>query len=185
MSEYTNYFVVKSSSEQEVQNKLNNAKIKSVVDADKTDYWFSANYTRNGVYHWVVVSAPANSGFDNGHFIYNDQFDKIANVFNTLILFFQEEDFSNWKIKVKTGNTIVEKQFEENKETVFSENEEKLFSQCFDDDFLNLKPLLQAGKSADFLNFVGIPYMEMNDQDKIPAQMLGNQYALLADELID
>ncbi|MFV0407890.1 MAG: hypothetical protein ACK5LN_13900 [Propioniciclava sp.] len=44
MSEYTKYFAVKASSEREVQDRLNKAKIKSVVDADKTDYWFSTDF---------------------------------------------------------------------------------------------------------------------------------------------
>lgn len=185
MSEYTNYFAVKSSSEQEVQNKLSVKKIKSVIDADKTDYWFTTNYTRNGIYNWVVVSAPANSGFDNGQFFHCDRFDEIGAVFDTLILFFQEEDFTNWNLKVKVNNTIVEKQFISDKETVFSESEKNLFSTCFDKNFIDLQAFLQAGKSADFLNFVGIPYMEMNDQDKLPIQMFGDKYSLLADELTD
>lgn len=185
MSEYTNYFAVKSSTEQEVQNKLSLKKIKSVVDADKTDYFFSTNYLRNGVYNWVVVSAPANSGFDNGHFFHCDQFDEIGAVFDTFILFFQEEDFTNWNLKVKVNNTIIEKQFISDEETLFSESEKNLFSMCFDKNFIDLQPFLQAGKGADFLNFVGIPYMEMNDQDKLPTQMFGDKYSLLADELID
>ncbi len=185
MSEYTNYFAVKSSSEQEVQNKLSAKKIKSVVDADKTDYWFAANYKRNGIYNWVVVSAPANSGFYNGEFFHSNQFDEIGNVFDTLILFFQDEDLTNWNLKAKIDNTIVEKLFASDKETMFSENEKKLFSKCFDRDFNNFNPFFHAGKGAEFLNFVGIPYMEMNDQDKLPIQMFGDKYSLLADELTD
>ena len=185
MSEYTNYFAVKSSSEQDVLNKLTVARIKSVVDADKTDFWFSSGYIRNGIYNWVTVSASANSGFDNGQFFYKDQFDNIGNLFDILVLFFQEEDLTNWNMKVKIENSIIEKQFVSDKETVFSENEKAHYSRCFDREFTSLKPLLQAGKSAGFLNFVGIPYMEMNDQDKLSPQLFNDKYSLLSDELND
>ncbi len=185
MSKYTNYFVVKCSSEQEVQRKLDIAKIRSVVDADKTDYWFSTNYVRNGTYNWVAVSAPANSGFENGLFFYSDQFDKIGAIFETFLHFFQEEDLTNWNIKVKVENSIILKHFTTDKETVFSNNEKVLFSKCFDKVFTDFEPFLQAGKSSDFLNFVGIPYMEIHDQDKLPIQMFGDKYSLLADEVID
>lgn len=102
-----------------------------------------------------------------------------------LFFFFQEEDFTNWNLKVKVNNAIFEKQFISDKETVFSESEKNLFSMCFDKNFIDLQAFLQAGKGADFLNFVGIPYMEMNDQDILPTQMFGDKYSLLADELTD
>ena len=38
MSEYTKYFIVKSSSEKTVKQKLNDAKINSIVDSDKEKY---------------------------------------------------------------------------------------------------------------------------------------------------
>jgi len=185
MSEYTNYFAIKSSSEKKVQNKLSVKKIKSVVDADLNDFWFSPNYKRNGIYNWVVVSAPANSGFDNDQFFYNDQFNEMGAIFDTLILFFQEENFTNWRMKVKIENTIIEKKFVSNEETMFSENEKELFFKCFNQNFVDLLPFLKAGKGAEFLNFVGIPYIEMNDQNKISTQIFDKQYALLASEISD
>jgi len=56
---------------------------------------------------------------------------------------------------------------------------------CFDKRFEDLQAFLQPGKAADFLNYVGIPYMEMNDQDKLSPQLFGDKFSLLADELTD
>lgn len=185
MSEYTNYFAVRSADEQEVQRRLNAAQIRSVVDADKTGFWFSPPFKRSGDYNWVVVSAPANSGFENEIFFYRDQFEEIGHIFDTLIHFFQEEDMTRWTLKLKTGKTVIEKQFTPAEEIAFTENETALFSACFDKSFRDIQPFLQPGKAADFLNAVGIPYMEMNDQDKLPDQLFGDRYALLAGEITD
>lgn len=185
MSEYTRYFAVKSSSEGEVQNKLRLKKVKSVVDADRTDFWFAANDTRNGIYNWVVVSAPADAGFDNDQFYYRDQFEVIGDVFETMLLFFQAEDFADWRLKIKVNNTIVEKKFSSDEETVFGEADKNIFTLCFDKRFEDFQAFLQPGKAADFLNYVGIPYMEMNDQDKLSPQLFGDKFSLLADELTD
>lgn len=69
MSEYTKYFIVKSSSEVEVQQKLNDAKIQSLVDPDKERYWFMDQYkNENKRLNWVAVNAPADSGFENRNF---------------------------------------------------------------------------------------------------------------------
>lgn len=185
MSEYTKYFAVKSSSEQDVQSKLNSNKIKSVVDADKADYFFSEDCKRNGVWNWVVVSAPANSGFSNGQFFYSDQFDQIGNIFSTYIFFYQDQDFTSWRLKIKIDNTIIEKQFKTGTESLFSENEKVMFATCFDKSFKELEPFLLAGKAAAFLNSVGIPYMEMNDQDLLPDQMFTEKYSIFVDEIVD
>ena len=183
MSEYTRYFVVKSSSEEEVQSALNAARINSVVDADKNDYWFSPEYKRSGSHDWVVVAAPADSGFQDNRYVHEDQFNRMAAVFQTLILFFQEEDMTNWSLKLKAAGTVVEKQFHSNKTVEFSEAEKSLFAGCFGRSFDEMRPLLKAGKASDFLNSVGIPYMEMSDQDKIPASLFKNKHSLLAAEI--
>jgi len=44
MSEYTQYFAVKSSSETTVQEVLSKAQIVSIVDADKERFFFSKEY---------------------------------------------------------------------------------------------------------------------------------------------
>lgn len=183
MSEYTNYFAVKATSEKEVQVKLDAAKVRSVVDADKDDYWVNPIYQRKGAYQWVTVSAPANSGFENSNFFYENQFEKISTVFQTLIHYFQAEDMESWSIKVKHKYVVVEKLFSLGNHPIFTEDEKLLFSQCFDKDFFVLNKFLQASKGAEFLNFVGIPYMEMNDQDQIEIHTFNDRYSLLANEL--
>ncbi|MGB4775248.1 MAG: hypothetical protein WBP45_08750 [Daejeonella sp.] len=184
MSEYTKYFAIKSSSEQEVKNKLNVSKIISIVDADIADYWFLDEYKRNGDYSWVVVSAPAISGFDhNSQFYYTHQFDNLKGIFDDFIFFFQEEDRINWSIKLKSNNNIIEKIFYSDDMISFNDEEKDIFSKCFDKKFIDLEQFLLPGKSAEFLNYIGIPYMEMNDQDKLQTTIIKREnYSILASE---
>ena len=184
MSEYTKYFAVKSSSKEEVRRKLNDAKIKSIVDADIQDFWFSSKYKRGGHYSWVVVCAPSDFNFDEiGNFSHSDVFSELKKVFNDCIMFFQEENMIDWNIKIKSGNEFIEKGFEKNQKTIFDENDRRIFSKCFDKNFADMEPLLKGGKSSEFLNFVGIPYMEMNDRDMIHLEATDEKYSFFSEEL--
>lgn len=187
MSEYTKYFIVKSSSEEEVKQQLHKAKIISIVDADTVDYWFNEKYKRNGTYNWVVVSAPATMKGPDGEYKYENQFEKLQQIFDTVIFFFQEEDGSQWFLNIKTADHVIFKEFEQDKNTLFTDLEKQVISTCFNHLFEILMPLLQPGKAHEFLNFVGIPYMEMNDQDLVPAnsKFFDNSYSILANEFDD
>lgn len=184
MSEYTKYFAVKSNSEKDVREKLNQANILSIVNADKDDYWFTDDTKRNGIYQWVTVDAPANSGFKNGEFFYEERFDDLGKLFDVFLLFFQEEDLVDWSLDIKCleyKKTIKvyrdEKIDLSNKDIEFLEN-------VFDKKWSELKPFLTPEMGMEFLNFVGIPYMEMDDQDKVDESIVaGDTYSILASEL--
>jgi hypothetical protein len=183
MSEYTNYFVVKSNSENDVKKKLNNAKINSIISVDTKDYCFTKNYKRNGKYNWIVVTAPPESGVDeNGDFFFQDQFDNFETLFDTFILYHQDENFSDWSLKLKLEDTIIEKNFNTGTEIIFSDKERDLFTKCFDKEFTEIKEMLAKG-SGIFLNYVGIPYMEMNDQNIVRLEKFENNYSVLDSEL--
>ncbi len=184
MSEYTKYFAVKSSSSKEVRGKLNQSKILSIVDDDSDDYFFEKKYKRNGLIAWVAVTAPPVSGSDTfGNYFQTDQFENFEKLFEEYVLFFQEEDAVDWILKVKSGDNVIEKSFEEAHKTEFSDKDKGVFSKCFERPFGEMEKLLIAGKAADFLNFVGIPYLEMNDQDKCWLEASGEKYSFYAEEI--
>lgn len=183
MSGYTNYYIVQATSETEVQVVLEDARIKSLIDADKDDYWFTERYKRNGNYNWIVVAAPANSGFKDGMFFYETQFDKISQYFKIVAHFFQEEHMGVWRIEIAANGIQCKIVNEPGSETKVTENDKLFLSQCFGKNFSDLAPFLKSGSSADFLNFIGIPYMEMTDQDKLPMELFLNRYSLLESDI--
>lgn len=179
MSEHTNYYIVQATSESEVQVMLENARLRSLIDADKEDYWFMEQYKRNGSYNWVVVAAPADSGFRDGTFFYEPQFDRMAQLFKIVVHFFQETHAGAWKITIAANGMQCKVVNEPGKEAQLTEGDKLFLAQCFGKCFTELSPFLRAGKSWDFLNSIGIPYMEMTDQDKLPTEFFINRYSLL------
>ena len=191
MSENTNYFAVKSSSAIEVQRKLNAAKVLSVVDEDVHGYWFSAKYPKTGN-KWVVVTAPSQLNVVDGEVsttdIYNaiqDVSTRVRGIFNTVVHFQQAGNSSDWRLKINCGDRVAEKYFSLDEENVFAEADKIVFTKCFDKNFMEMETLLQSGTGADFLNFVGIPYMEMNDQNKVNLKSLNNQYSVFLEQIFD
>jgi hypothetical protein len=179
MSEYTNYFAVKADSKQFVKCKLNEAKILSIINADESDFWFADEYKRNGKIQWVTVEAPA-------IFIdeYKDRFNDLKSLFANLMWFFQEENGRDWRALIYSNNTEISITVYENEVVSFTDTEMTVISSLFSKDFTEIKPLLYPGKGSEFLNFVGVPYMEMSDQNQIPESIIrDNQYSFLVDEL--
>jgi hypothetical protein len=170
MSEYTNYFIVKSSSEEEVRNELNSKEIVSVVNADQSDFWFADKYKRGGKYKWVTITTPGS-------------LQQLKAIFDTVVLFFQDENFMDWRITLTDGNEFIEKVFTSTVITEFSDNDKMVLSSCFEKPFDEIESFLQSGKAAEFLNLVGIPYMEMNDQSLLSLQITDGQYSFLSEEL--
>jgi len=187
MSEYTQYFAVKSSSEITVQEILNKAQIVSIVDADKDRFFFSKEYKKAEGYDWVSISCPASKGYDiNSNYTYTHQADNLKGIFDELIYFFQEENMIDWLIELKYFDKVIKKRIYSNEEILFSDSEKEIFSKCFNKSFNDLESLLLPKKGPDFLNFIGIPYMELNDQDLIRESIAkDNKYAFLPNELLD
>lgn len=185
MSEYTQYFIVKSSSELEVKQKMNKAKILSIIDSDKKMYWFTDEYKNKNASNWIVVSAPADSGFKNGEFYYKDKFEDISKIFEIVIFFFEEENASDWRIHLKHDKGILFKEFYAGKDIPFTETEKQIMEEVFEKEFKHLERFLKPGKSADFLNFNGISYMEMNNQNQLGITNDNENYSFLASELGD
>lgn len=185
MSEYTKYFVVKAASEDEVHTKLENAKIRSIVDADLQGLGFAEDYTRDEV-NWVVVSAPGESRFEDGQFDYSDQFDKLKKLFPCFILFFEEENGIDWMLSIHYKGQVIEKLFYMDRDFEFTEEERHFFEKVFDAEFDLLEPNLLPNGGLDFLNMVGIPYFQRNDQDDIPMDMFDDLgFSLLVDQISD
>jgi hypothetical protein len=164
---------------------LNAAKINSIVNADKDDYWFSSEHKRTEKCEWIVILVPAKMGFQNEQFFYENQFDRMASVFQKLIFFFQDENRYNWSLKIKVNNAVVEKEFDSDDTTEFTDVEETLFSDCFDKNFDQMKPFLKAGKAMEFLNSSGIPYHEIYDQDLFNESYFSEKHSLLFDDIRD
>ena len=53
----------------------------------------------------------------------------------------------------------------------------------FECEFTNIEPFLKSGASQDFLNFNGIPYMQMNNQDHSIREIINENYSILASDL--
>ena len=184
MSEYTKYFAVKGNSEQIVRDKLNQSKIVSIVDADVSDFWFDEKYKRNGKYNWVVVSAPATTGFSNGVFTYQNKFDALCEIFDDFILFFQDQNFTDWSIEVYSKKERFLVEIYQGKKLEISDKQIKILENLFNKSWSDIKPLLKIKQSYEFLNFVGIPYFEMNDQDQVPSSVVqGERFSVLGSEV--
>lgn len=164
---------MKSSSAIAVCETLNDARIKSIVDGE-------------GASSWVTVTAPADSGFRDGQFYYQDRFERLADIFPIMLHFFQEEDMRRWRLKLKCGEAIIEKSFDDDDAGGFTGAEMAVFEEAFGRDFAAMAPLLRVGKAADFLSSVGIPYFEMLDQDhSARLEFPGGRYAILSEDLVD
>ena len=183
MSEYTKYFIIKSSSENEVKQKLNDAKIHSIVDSDKERYWFMDEYKHKDL-NWIVVDAPPDSGFEDGSFYYRDKFEELSKIFNTVIFFFEEENANEWQIQIKNNAVLFSKDFYNGKLIEFTEREKFIIADVFECEFNTIERFLKPGKSANFLNFNGIPYMQMNNQDHSTHEIINGNYSILSSELI-
>lgn len=191
MSENTNYFAVKSTSAEAVQKKLNAAKILSIVDEDNDGYWFSTQYPK--IFHkWIIVTAPPQIDAEVKEITIQDISDgihetnrKIKENFETTVHFIQPGNSAEWEISIKSGKKEVEKYFSPEEETIFTEDEKNIFSQCFEKDFLEMENLLKPGLGADFLNSVGIPFMEMNDQNKVQIEAINEQYSFFSNQISD
>ncbi|MCC6338336.1 MAG: hypothetical protein IT380_30620 [Myxococcales bacterium] len=188
MSEYTRYFAVKSSSAIAVRDVLERAQIKSVVDAAEDGFGFWGRYARERgtPYAWVVVTAPADSGFlEDGQFYHHDRFDHVAELFPVVISFFQEEDMRGWSLKIKTAETVTEWSFYDETSGDLSTADRTVFEEVFERAFEVLAPLLRPRKSSGFLNSVGIAYFEMLDQDKaVQGALSSGRSSVLRAELL-
>ncbi|MGR8930780.1 MAG: hypothetical protein ACU836_09080 [Gammaproteobacteria bacterium] len=191
MSEYTQYFAVRASSGRSVKDKLQAAKVLSLVDDDSDDYGFLPEYKRHGNIQWVAVLAPA-----LWEPTYRSRLEDIRRIFESGILFFQEENCRDWSLSLWHNGDAIEKKFydyeegyeddEEYEEIHFSDAEKRLISNLFHKDFGELEPLMQPGNAERFLNFVGIPYMELNDQNQVRSGIAKEgEYSILVEDISD
>lgn len=118
-------------------------------------------------------------------FINRDKFEDLCKIFNTVIYFFEEENAIDWHIKIKNNNELFSKDFYNGKTIEFTSEEKAIMVDAFECDFNTLEQLLKPGKSADFLNFNGIPFMEMNNQDHTNHEITNGNYSILVSELKD
>ena len=184
MSEYTNYLIIKSSSENEVKRKLNDAKIRSLVSIDKDGYWFLDKYKDKANSNWVSVSAPADSGFKDGKFYHRDKFQDVCKLFNTVIWFFEEENAKDWSINLKHNDRTLSKKLYSDKNVQFTNTEKLIMEDVFENQFSSFEAFLRPESAADFLNFNGIPYEQMNDQNQMGVDDTENgNYAILTSEI--
>ncbi len=183
MSEYTQYFIVKAASENNVKQHLNEAKIASIVDPDKEKYWFEDAHKKQNTPNWIVVTAPPESGTIDGQYCYENKFNAICTIFETVILFFEEENASDWSLDIYCKGTLLSKKHYSGKNIDYTSSEKIIMEDVFEIEFDKMAPLLGPGKSAPFLNTIGIPYMQMNDQDNCSIETTATNYSFLASEL--
>ena len=183
MSEYTQYFIVKEDSEADVKKRLNNSKTTSIVDSDKDKYWFFDIYKNQTTPNWIVVTAPPESGTIDGQYKYENKFSTMCNIFETVVLFFEEENGSDWKLDIFFKGTLLSKNIYAEKIVAFTPIEKQLMESVFETEFIEMAPFLIPGKSVYFLNAMGIPYMQMNDQDYCNIEPTDTNYSFLASEL--
>ncbi len=180
MSEYTKYFIVKSNSENEVKEKLNKSKIISIVDSCREKHWFSDGFKIPEKCNWFPIFAPAISGFKTAglvqSFYYQDRFEELKELF-------EEENAIDWKIDLKFKDKLMSKEFYSEQKIEFNNEEKQLLEEIFNAKFIELESLLKPGLSMEFLNFNGIPYMQMGDQDKTSINAKGENYSFLASEI--
>lgn len=185
MSEYTDYYAVRSSNKFDVQKKLNEAKIYSIVDADEDQYWFMDEFKTNKPYEWVIIHCINNISIP-GNFMDIDH-KKLSRTFESYLHFFEDEDRKRWELTIYFNESYTELSFNDDKEYSFSDEEKKTLSNFFGKEFDQLKPYLKYGKGGEFLNASGVPNFEMYDQNLLYKDSFefGDGYCLLADDLED
>jgi len=139
--------------------------------------------------NWVTVHAPALSGFKTPglveSFYYQDRFAELKELFEEIIYFFEEENGIDWKMDLKFKDKLMSKEFYSEQKVGFNNEEKQLLEEMFNSKFSKLEPFLKLGKSADFFNSNGIPYMQMADQDRSAIPIVkGGNYSFLASEVI-
>lgn len=173
MSEYTNYYIVRSSDKHIVKSKLNEAKIHSVLDADESQSWFSDNFKSNKPHQWVVVGCPGSV-----------QSEDLLKVFDEVFEFYEDEDRKRWFLFL-FDNDISLKLFFEEEKFDFTEQNKKALSRFLNKDFNELQPYLQCGKGGDFLNFMGIPSIQMFDQGLLRDCYFDTEYSVFSEDFDD
>lgn len=179
MSEYTNYYIIKSSSQSEVQKRLNEAKIHSILSTKWADHWCTEAYKDEVHSKWVLVTAPADRGFKQGSYFHDDKFQDLCKLFGTVIWFFEEENTWGWSIEIKHGTELLSKKLHPDKKIRFSSEEQRIMEKVFDKPFARLFRYLKPRTGGDFLSSNGIMYIQMNDQDHVELnETINGNYAI-------
>lgn len=167
MSEVTHYYAVEKISLEEIKRKLETADILSaVVDAPMGDSWIKADD------NWVVVEAPLITGFKvPGDFstfsVISNPWEKLKETFTQIIELYVEEGQNDWALTTCLNGVQKDFKFYGNLSTEFSSEDEIYLSQLFSISFKQLEPVLKTGKVYEFCQLIKLPYLEMEDQDRL------------------
>ncbi len=167
MSEYTRYFAVHGLTPQAAKARLIERSIHAVVDD-----------TESGT--WVVVSAPARSGFHDGQFVYDDRWAEMRRAFSKVCFFWVDEGQRGWSVRFARDGA--ESVFESTGDEVDAADVERL-GDYFEVPAARLRPVAAASLAHAFCACVGLPYQEMNDQNHCDFVLRDARVAVLASEL--
>lgn len=122
---------------------------------------------------WVIVEAPIITAFkipgDYSTFsVISNPWEKLTRVFNKVIEIYIEEGQKDWSLKVSVEEEEKEFYFHEESHvgTVSREEEESLVK-TFGLSHAELEPVLRPGTPYEFCKRIGLPYLEMEDQDML------------------
>lgn len=174
MSEYTNYYAVRLSDKHDVRKKLCEAKIYSIVEADEDQSWFLDNFKSNKPYEWVTFGC-----LDGG------DIRQLCGLFDEFIHFDEDEDKLRWDLKLYSKGRTIEFRFDEDKESIFPDAVQEILSGFFNEKFSKMKPYLKYGKGNEFLNSLGIPYVDMFDQGLLRPYLFEEEYSIFAGDADD
>lgn len=164
MSEYTNYFATKSVSQVELISKLEESEISSIVeDLEKEN-------------NWQIFYCPSSSqDFP--------VWEKIGEKFQKVIELFVEEDRKRWLIKTSLNGELREFKFYSDEKLNFTDDEKKYLSDLFEMEYSQLEEVLAYGKAYEFTKVIGLPYLDIMDQNIFPNHLFANKKVVLASTL--
>jgi len=129
VSEYTNYFAIKTDKIETVIDRLKKAKIMCFVDTAEYLEDHPVKYD-GGI--WVVVTVYAEMQWSDGNYYFDFKLEEISEMFEKVVSLYEHEDANTWEIKVYLkSHKIFESLFKYKKHISFPKTQLNLFSQCY------------------------------------------------------
>jgi len=157
LSEHTKYFAVEGVSPADIRETLRANRVVSIVENQPPD--------DDAAYRWVVVSAPAASGFTDGQFHYASQWPTLIALFERLLFFWMDEGQAGWRLTTADRGRVAEYEFPADVSSCPSREQIARLAEFCDVPSESLRPTLAADKAWEFCRAIGLPYLEMLDQD--------------------
>jgi hypothetical protein len=179
--ESTNYYAVRHAPLSEIKKVLNDAKLTALIANEPI-------YTPGD--RWVVVEVPRVMGCrvpgDYSTFaVMFDPWPRLKEIFKDIFELNVEENQGGWLVRCCLAGSEKMFEFREPRGVVSaSEDDRRYLSTMFDCEFERLAPFLISGQAGGFCETVGVPFLEMEIQDKL-GEILEPGQVIFSSEISD